>query len=204
MYSAKNFLLINFAGLCSSLLLTSNTLANQQQPPQRFVVQSSKWSETSTSHYAEIQLRAVLATNPVLSHYNINASISKEKARLSGQVRSENEKELAEIIAKSIPSIKEVKNNITVNKNYEPGTSPSWVSAITDATITAMIKSAYLLNPIINTGNISVTTANGTVTLTGKASSEEEKTDAENMAIHIPGVITVKNNISLQPTYQSP
>jgi hyperosmotically inducible periplasmic protein len=198
MDSVKDFLIINLIGTCLFLLNTSNVLADNQPTSHRFIVQSSQSDEITPMHCAEIQIRAILATNPVLGRYNIKAYVSNNRAHLTGQVRNEDERQLAESIAKSIPDINEVKNNITVNKNFKPGASPSWSSAIIDASITAMIKSSYLLTPIINARNIHVTTANGVATLTGNVKSEEEKEDAENMAIHIPGVITVKNHLLLK------
>jgi len=115
MYFTKDFLIIHLIGTSLFLLPASTVLADNQSN-YRFTVQSSQPNEIDTMNYIEIQLRAILATNPILNHYNIKSSVSNKKAYLTGKVRTENEKQLAENIAIHIPGVITVKNHLSIEK----------------------------------------------------------------------------------------
>jgi hyperosmotically inducible protein len=66
--------------------------------------------------------------------------------------------------------------------------SDSVGAAISDASITAVVKARYLSEERLKSSQISVTTTNGVVTLTGTAGSSEEKSAAVEVAKGVEGV----------------
>ncbi|PTU30482.1 BON domain-containing protein [Stenotrophobium rhamnosiphilum] len=68
-------------------------------------------------------------------------------------------------------------------------------TAISDAAITTKVKAKYLEDKRLKDSDISVTTANGVVSLTGTAPSSEAKSAAEEVAKTVEGVLNVGNDI---------
>ncbi|MES2490174.1 MAG: BON domain-containing protein [Pseudomonadota bacterium] len=68
-------------------------------------------------------------------------------------------------------------------------------TAISDAAITTKVKAKYLEDKRLKDSDISVTTANGVVSLTGTAPSAEAKSAAEEVAKTVEGVLNVGNDI---------
>jgi hyperosmotically inducible protein len=69
--------------------------------------------------------------------------------------------------------------------------STSSTSETGDAWITTKVKSEFTTTKGISSTDISVTTTNGVVTLTGTATSKHEKTKAVNVAKKVKGVKSV-------------
>lgn len=67
--------------------------------------------------------------------------------------------------------------------------------AITDSAITAKIKAMYMNEPALKESDISVTTANGIVTLTGSAPTTDAKDSADRLAKTVDGVVSVNSMI---------
>lgn len=68
-------------------------------------------------------------------------------------------------------------------------------AAVSDTATTARVKARLIGDPSLKDSDISVTTTNGVVTLTGKASSGEAKSFAEAAASAVDGVRSVDNNL---------
>lgn len=68
-------------------------------------------------------------------------------------------------------------------------------TAISDAAITAKVKAKYLDDTRVKNSDISVTTANGVVSLTGTAPTSDAKSAAETIAKTVDGVLNVDNSI---------
>lgn len=68
-----------------------------------------------------------------------------------------------------------------------------------DATITAKVKAKMAEDTAVSASRISVETLNGTVQLTGFATSQAEKTKAEGLARSVENVKQVRNNIVVRP-----
>ncbi len=84
----------------------------------------------------------------------------------------------------------------------EPHSSSVGV-AIDDATITGKVKTKYMQDSRLKHSDVSVTTANGVVTLTGSAPSSEAKNAAAELARSVEGVSSVENDIHA-PTVSTP
>lgn len=68
-----------------------------------------------------------------------------------------------------------------------------------DATITTQVKARMAEDPAVSASRISVETLNGTVQLSGFATSQAEKDKAESMARGVNNVKQVRNNIVVKP-----
>ncbi|MGH8506104.1 MAG: BON domain-containing protein [Stenotrophobium sp.] len=68
-------------------------------------------------------------------------------------------------------------------------------TAISDTDITAKVKAKYMVDTRLKNTDISVTTTNGTVTLTGSVPSSDAKTAAEELAKNVSGVNKVDDQL---------
>lgn len=68
-----------------------------------------------------------------------------------------------------------------------------------DAMITTRIKVEYAKDELVKATRISVNTDNGVVRLSGVAASQAEVEKAESIARNTKGVVSVKNEIRLEP-----
>jgi len=70
---------------------------------------------------------------------------------------------------------------------------------VDDAGITTLVKSRMAESKLVSASSISVETLNGTVMLSGFATSMMEKSAAENIARNVNNVKLVKNEIAIRP-----
>ena len=70
---------------------------------------------------------------------------------------------------------------------------------IDDAAITTSVKARFIDNKDVDAGAIKVETLNGTVMLSGFAKSSNERMTAEDIAMKVKGVKSVKNSIAVRP-----
>lgn len=69
---------------------------------------------------------------------------------------------------------------------------------IDDTAITTAVKARFVENKDVDATSISVETLNGTVLLSGFAKNSTEKTRAEELAMSVKGVKSVRNEIALR------
>ena len=70
---------------------------------------------------------------------------------------------------------------------------------VDDSAITTSVKARYVENKEVDASAISVETLNGTVMLSGFAKNQLERTTAEDIAMKVKGVKSVKNSIAVRP-----
>ncbi|MES1162567.1 MAG: BON domain-containing protein [Rhizobacter sp.] len=70
---------------------------------------------------------------------------------------------------------------------------------IDDAAITTSVKARYVENKEVDASSIKVETLNGTVMLSGFAKNSTERMTAEDIAMKVNGVKSVKNSILVRP-----
>ena len=70
---------------------------------------------------------------------------------------------------------------------------------VDDAAITTSVKAKMVEDKSVDASAIKVETLNGEVMLSGFAKNSTEKNVAENIAMHVKGVKTVKNQIVVRP-----
>lgn len=169
---------------------------------------------------SDIWLESKLATTYLLNEYlnpfRLDVEVDDGVAYLSGTVDSDVAKDLAIEIAKGTEGIREVKSNIDVKKEVNKaqasaGSRPDNASparaqddgndffrTVTDATITAAVKSKLLWNDNTEGLNINVDTTRGTVTLKGEVPSKANKDLAEQIARNTNGVQKVENQLQIR------
>jgi hyperosmotically inducible periplasmic protein len=70
---------------------------------------------------------------------------------------------------------------------------------VDDAAITTSVKARFVDNKEVDAGAIKVETLNGTVMLSGFAKNSNERNAAEDIAMKVNGVKSVKNSIAVRP-----
>ncbi len=70
---------------------------------------------------------------------------------------------------------------------------------VDDTTVTTRVKARFAQDQQVSAMRIGVETLNGTVQLTGFATSQTEKDKAATIARAVPGVRNVQNNIVIRP-----
>ncbi|MFZ5605528.1 MAG: BON domain-containing protein [Pseudomonadota bacterium] len=139
--------------------------------------------------------------NSNLSALRIDVEVMGNTALLKGYVDSGAAKSLAEEIAYSVDGIDKVNNQLTVDPNKapaEPKTTSMLKSELSDAAITAKVKSKLLANSDVKGLAIDVDTANKEVTLTGKVSTDTERDLAYYIARNTEGVRSIRNELTVQ------
>ena len=114
---------------------------------------------------------------------------------LQGKATSQAQKDLTTEYAKDVEGVKDVKNEMTIAKTSKKTQTVS--RKVDDASITALVKMTLLYHRSTSALNTSVTTNNGVVTLSGKASNAAEKDLATKLAKDVNGVKSVKNQMTI-------
>ena len=114
---------------------------------------------------------------------------------LQGKATSQAQKDLTTEYAKDVEGVKDVKNEMTIAKTSKKAQTA--VGKIDDASITALVKMTLLYHRSTSALNTKVTTSNGVVTLSGKASNAAEKDLATKFAKDVNGVKSVKNQMTI-------
>jgi osmotically-inducible protein OsmY len=121
---------------------------------------------------------------------------------LTGTVRSDIDRDLAEEIARSLDGVKSVANSLEVRPDAEAShaseTDIDFFQKVSDATTTAQVKTRLIMNGNIPAADIAVETENDVVRLSGTVGTDTERQLAEFIAKNTSGVASVTNEISLR------
>jgi osmotically-inducible protein OsmY len=149
------------------------------------------------------KLESALLFNEHLNSFDIDSDVKNGVVSLNGAVESDIDRDLAGEIAKSIKGVAKVENNLVVDKAKAAMAKDSdaakerqgFKQSVSNATLTARIKSKLLLNG--NTGGmaIDVDSNQGAVTLSGTVKSDEEKDLAIKLASNTSGASTVTDKL---------
>ena len=137
----------------------------------------------------------------LLFHRNVSASGTTVYTKdgivtLQGVADSMAQKELTTEYAKDIDNVKSVNNEMTISKL--PAAPTTTVSdKIDDASITAQVKSSLLSHHSTSALHTTVSTTDGTVTLSGIAKNDAEKSLVTKLVTDINGVTSVVNNMTI-------
>jgi hyperosmotically inducible protein len=158
-------------------------------------------SQDITNARQEAQIWTTYALSPYLRAQDIKVTVNSGTATLTGVVDEDVNKDLAKQIALGVDGIKEVDNRIDVRADYQPtNTGRRYGDVVEDASITTAVKSKFLWNKSIDSNAITVETAAGKVTLSGKVDTDEIKILAERLADGTRGVAKVENNLIVTKT----
>jgi osmotically-inducible protein OsmY len=149
----------------------------------------------------EARISTTYALTPHLETYDITVSVQEGKATLTGTVSEDINKELAEQFALNVDGVTEVDNQLVIDGDYvrpESADSPSFGDRITDATITAAVKSKLVWTRHADGLATEVSTESGAVTLEGTAESQDAKNLAGRLAADTRGVVSVDNQLEVK------
>jgi osmotically-inducible protein OsmY len=138
----------------------------------------------------------------LLFHSKVNAFKTKVDVKegvvtLTGEAKSEAQKDLAGEYAKDVSGVKEVKNEMTVAK--VPGDDAQTLGEmIDDASITAQVKVALFFHQSTSAINTKVAVKDGVVTVSGAARNDAEKALVSKLVEDIKGVKSVVNDMTVE------
>jgi len=147
--------------------------------------------------WISMQIKTSLLFNRNVSGIKTQVFVKDGIVTLKGEADSQAQKDLAGEYARDVKGVKDVKNEMTIAK--VPGEPKKTMSeTIDDASITAQVKMLFLSHHSTSAFKTGVTTNNGVVTLTGKATSGAGKDMATKVARDVHGVTKVINNMIIE------
>lgn len=159
--------------------------------------------ESTGGHPAEnsdawiaMTVKTVLMFHRNVSGTKTNVEVKNGIVTLRGQATSEAQKELTTEYARDVEGVKEVKNDMVVEKTGKSAVE-TINETVDDVSITAQIKIALLMHRSTNVLKIKVTTKDGVVTVSGVAKNGAEKDLVTKLIQNIDGVKSLKNEMTI-------
>lgn len=134
-------------------------------------------------------VRNKLVWNNQTNGLDIKVMSADRKVTLSGTVDSAKSKEIAGRLASNTAYVVAVDNQLMVKSDVKRIAS---AEPVTDAWVSAKVKSSLLYSRFVDGLNIEVTTKEGVVTLSGQVDSTAERTLAVELAENVRGVKRVE------------
>jgi osmotically-inducible protein OsmY len=153
-------------------------------------------AETTT----RVQMR--LLWNDTTGGLSIDVDTQDGVVTLTGPVHTEEERQMAERLARRTEGVREVKNALrvapeeTLTREAREAAEDA-AKTISDAWITARVAASLRFDATINHGRIDVSTQDGVVTLAGKVPYLFQKKGAAETAREISGVKSVDNRLEV-------
>ena len=152
--------------------------------------------------WIEMRLETAYLFNPHLNNLSIDTEVKNANVMLSGTVRSDIDRDLAEEIARSLDGVKSVGNTLELKEDSEESvkteSDTDFLQKVKDATTTAQVKTRLIGNGNISAGEIDVDTVNSVVRLSGEVGSDTERQLAEFIAKNTAGVQSVANELEIR------
>jgi osmotically-inducible protein OsmY len=148
------------------------------------------------------QLESAYVFNSHFSPFDIDTDVEEGVVTLDGSVDSEIKKELAGRIAEGVDGVRNVDNRLAVDTaeksaDKQSETADGFGQWVSDASVSAVVKTKLAANEHIHSLDIGVETRDGVVTLSGAADSSEVRELIETIAQDTDGVRDVENNIAV-------
>ncbi len=185
------------AGLAAALLLASSvTFAD-----------SSTFTGAAKDAWITGKIETAFVLNGHLNPFAISTSVDSGAVRLTGTVKDSIDRDLAGEVARAVDGVVSVKNDLKVDQKAtneatakakaksQKGDQRDFGSWVSDATMTARVKSRLIGNSNVHAAKIDVDTKDHIVTLSGRVTSSSEKSLAEQLARNTSEVKTVHNNL---------
>ncbi len=125
---------------------------------------------------------------------HIDVETTNGEVMLRGKVDSDAARQAAEGIAKELEGVISVKNDLEV---VPPALRETVENQ--DETLTAHVQEATAKDPDLKNADIAVQTHSGVVSLTGEVANIKTSANASWIAWQVPGVQSVKNDLTLKP-----
>ena len=145
------------------------------------------WDDTTITS----KIKTKMIDDPIVNARYIDVDTSEGNVILTGVVKTDREAERAVEIARQVPGVKNVKNNLQVG-------TKTMGQYLDDKMIVSKIKAKLVKEPKIRSLNIDVDVNKGIVTLTGIVKTNEQKERVIEIARSTSGTINVVDNIKVQ------
>ncbi len=147
------------------------------------------------------------AVNSALASSNLGVvSVSQDREKglitLTGDVESQEKKELAESVAKQAASGYAIANQIGVRPPGVESQAKAVASSL-DSGIEDNYKAAVLAHKNLDAQSISYSSTNGSLVLKGTVKTQAQKNEANKLAKAIPNVKEVVNELEVKPEKNS-
>lgn len=193
------------AATVSGLLVAGPVMAGDKHKAEHEKDMTEEAQTYFSNGWKEGKVETAFLFNDELNNFEIDSEVRGDKAILFGKVDSDIKKDLAEEIALSIDGIEKVDNRLEVIPEEEISVKEKlaeerseFLTAVSDASISAKVKMKFLVNDNLSGMKIDVDTEDKVVTLKGEVSSDTEKELAEAIAGNMDGVTEVKNELTVR------
>lgn len=139
------------------------------------------------------KVKTALAADPTAKAYQINVDTNDGMVQLNGFVDSDEGRQAAARVARSVEGVSRVDNNLEVREGHR-----TLGAAVDDAKIAAQVKTALAADANTKAYQIKVDVNRGVVALGGFVDTEESKNNASRVARSVEGVRSVENNLVLR------
>jgi len=188
-------------------LLATATLASLSLISAGALADSSTFQGATKDAWITGKIETAFVLNGHLNPFAINTDVAAGVVHLTGAVKDDIDRDLAEEVAKGVDGVVNVRNDLTIARSRADAAAQqhstagqrdfgSWVD---DATTTAAIKSKLVANANTSGLKIDVDTKDDVVTLSGRVGSAEERSLAEQLARNTGDVKDVRNNLVVDP-----
>lgn len=126
-------------------------------------------------------LKAFLQDSELSNRAHVNATSYNNVVLLSGEVPDDALKQRASLVARGVPKVRGIHNELTI------AAPSSYLTRSSDTVVTGKVKSSLIANEAVEAGRIKVVTENGTVFLLGLVSPAEGELATE-IARRVGGV----------------
>jgi osmotically-inducible protein OsmY len=155
--------------------------------------------EANTSARVKLQL---LWREPV-EGLRVDVTTSEDTLTLTGTVRSEETKQLAEQIARRTTGVAQVENRLSVDPDAGIGDEAgaaivSAAESLSDTWLTARVAASLRFDRTVDAERIDVSTQDGVVTLSGQVPTAVDKGEATAVASALDGVERVENVLGVE------
>lgn len=175
---------------CTLLALLSG--CNNQQGTSGSATPTTIGTEVDDS-VITTKIRTALMSNEDVKSLDIKIKTRKGEVMLSGFADNQAQIDLLIAVVKGVEGVKAVDNQLSLKEGKQ-----SVGHKIDDSVITAQIKSALLADPVMKSLDVSVSTRNGEVQLSGFVDNAEQMTHAVDIAKDTSGVSSVVNHMSIK------
>ncbi len=157
-------------------------------------------SDVTDKSLGDVSITARIETmylmNGDLNPFKINTSTTDGIVTLTGVVRDQVDKDLAGRLAKTVKGVKEVQNELTVQRNVaEVKEHADWRQEVDDAAMNARIRRQLAYNAGTKTAMLDIDVNGSTVLVSGEVDSAQKKKDIERVIDETSGVSRVESTI---------
>src|ERR1700686_1147718 len=163
-------------------------------------VKESTQDATTTS-----RVRTALLLSKRVSPFDIKVETMQGEVTLTGQVPSDEVKDVAGAIAQDTAGVKQVHNDLGINPTAERNPETERLGErVADLEVKTVVGDALSKSPELKDKHIDVQVKNRTVTLGGTLETSAQKYNADQIAWQSSGVQGVVNNISVIDAQAAP